>query len=56
MSVRNSGFISLTLQSPVVNIDTCRFKVKKCYVLPTRCVYVFCRDLRTNRDYFPAQH
>jgi len=26
------------------------------YVLPTRCSYVFCVDLRTNSDYFPIQH
>jgi len=37
--------ISLTLQNPVVTIGTCRFKVKKSYVLHTRCLCV-CRDLR----------
>jgi hypothetical protein len=26
------------------------------YVLPTQCIYVFCVDLRTNRDYFTVQH
>ena len=26
------------------------------YVLPTQCIYMFCVDLRTNSDYFPAQH
>jgi hypothetical protein len=26
------------------------------YVLPTRCIYVFCVDLRTNSDYFTVQH
>jgi len=26
------------------------------YVLPTQCIYVFCVDLRTNSDYFTAQH
>jgi len=26
------------------------------YVLPTECIYVFCVDLRTNSDYFLAQH
>jgi DNA-directed RNA polymerase subunit RPC12/RpoP len=26
------------------------------YVLPTRRVYVFCVDLRTNSDYFTVQH
>jgi hypothetical protein len=26
---------------------------KRIYVLPTRCIYVLCMDLRTNSDYFP---
>jgi hypothetical protein len=26
------------------------------YVLPTKCIYVFCLDLRTNSDYFTIQH
>ena len=26
------------------------------YVLPTRCIDVFCVDLRTNSDYFPIQY
>ena len=30
--------------------------LKKFYVLPTQCIYVFCVDLRTNSDYFPTQH
>jgi hypothetical protein len=25
------------------------------YVLPTQCIYVFCVDLRTKRDYFTIQ-
>jgi len=32
------------------------FTLKKSYVLPTQCIYVFCVDLRTNSDYFPIQH
>jgi len=32
------------------------FNIKKIYVLPTQCIYVFCTDLRTNSDYFPIQH
>jgi len=28
----------------------------KFYVLPTRCIDVFCVDLRTNSGYFPVQH
>ena len=39
----------------VVTICTTRLKLKKFYVLPTQCIYVFCVDLRTNSDYFPIQ-
>jgi len=28
----------------------------KIYVLPTQCISVFYRDLRTNSDYFPIHH
>ena len=35
----------------------CRqFNIQQFYVLPTQCIYVFCMDLRTNRNYFPIQH
>ena len=30
-----------------------QFNIQQFYVLPTRCIYVFCVDLRTNNDYFP---
>ena len=43
-------------ESPVVPIYTIRFTVKNSYVLPTQCIYEFCVDLRTNRNYFPIQH
>jgi len=33
-----------------------QFNIKKLYVQPTQCIYVFCVDLRTNSDYFPIQH
>jgi len=33
-----------------------QFNIQQFYVLPTQCIYVFCVDLRTNRDYFPIQH
>jgi hypothetical protein len=58
MSVINHGFISLIFQSPIVTVcrPTFRFIVEKSYVLPTRLFYVFYMDLRTKRDYFPAQH
>ena len=29
-----------------------QFNIQHLYVLPTQCIYVFCVDLRTNRDYF----
>ena len=33
-----------------------QFNIKPFYILPTRCIYVFCVDLRTNSDYFTVQH
>ena len=33
-----------------------QFNVHRFYVLPTRCIYVFCVDLRTNSNYFPLLH
>jgi len=33
-----------------------RLNIKKFYVLPTQCIYAFCKDLRTNSYYFPIQH
>jgi len=33
-----------------------QFNIQQFYVLPTRCIYVFCVDLRTNSHYFPIQH
>ena len=32
-----------------------QFKTQQFYFLPTRCIYVFCVDLRTNRDYSSIQ-
>jgi len=43
-------------QGPMVTILTTRFSVKKFYVLRTKCIYIFCTDLKTNSDYFPIQH
>jgi len=39
-----------------VTICTARFNIQQFHVLPTRCIYVFCVDLRTNSNYFPIQH
>jgi len=33
-----------------------QFNIQQFYVLPTRYIYVFFMDLRTNSDYFPIQH
>jgi len=46
----------LTFKAPVVTVCTDWLNIKKFYVLPTQCIYVFCVDLRTNSDYFPIQH
>jgi len=32
-----------------------QFNIQQFYVLPTQCIYVFCVDIRTNRDYFSIQ-
>ena len=32
-----------------------QFNIQQFYVLPTKCIYVFCADLRTNIDYFPIR-
>jgi hypothetical protein len=56
VAVKGKFQLFLSLQSPVVTICTARFNIKKFYVLPTQCVYVFYVDLRTNSDYFPIQH
>jgi hypothetical protein len=42
--------------SPAVTICTARVNIKKYYVLPTQCIYVFCKDFRTNSDYFTIQN
>jgi hypothetical protein len=54
--VPEEGQVTLTFESPVVTICTTRFNIKKKYVLPTQCIYVFCVDVRTNNDYFTVQH
>ena len=35
---------------------TSTYNIEQFYVLPTVYIYVFCMDLRTNIDYFLAQH
>jgi len=37
-------------------IYTTSCDIKKFFVLPTQCIYVYCVDLKTNSDYFPIQH
>jgi len=33
-----------------------QFNIQQFYVLPTKCIYVFCMDMRTKSDYFPKQN
>ena len=40
----------------VVTLCTTRFNIRQYYILPTQCMYVFCMNVRTHSDYFPAQH
>jgi hypothetical protein len=51
--------IDLRTASKLVTHSLCfryaRFNIKKSYVLPTQCIYVFCVDLRTNSDYLTVQ-
>jgi len=35
---------------------TARFNIHQFHVLPSKCIYEFCVDLRTNSDYFPTQY
>jgi len=41
-----------SLQSPVFTSCTSRFNIKKVYVLPTVCIYVFRTTPKTNNKYF----
>jgi hypothetical protein len=49
----SSLFLTFILWS---SLRTTWFNVQKFYVLSTQCIYVFCVDLRTHRDYFTIQH
>jgi len=40
----------------LVTLRSTMFNTQKLYVLPTQFVYIYCMDLRTNSNYFPAQH
>jgi hypothetical protein len=35
---------------------TNEFIIKQMYALPTKCIYVFCMDLRTNSDLHHLHH
>jgi len=39
----------------MVNLCATRFNTQEFYVPPTKHIYVFCKDLRTNTDYVPTQ-
>ena len=43
-------FATILMKSPVVTLCTTRFNTQKFFVLPIRCIYVFCMDLRTNSE------
>jgi len=48
--------VFVTPQTPSGQYTYRQFNIQQIHVLPTRCIYVFCVDLRTNSDYFPIQH
>ena len=41
---------------PVVTLYATSFNIEGSNALPTRCIYVFCTDLRTNSCYFLIHH
>jgi len=41
---------------PVGHYMCSQFNIQQFHVLPTQCVRMFCVDLRTNSDYFPAPY
>jgi len=43
----------LTFKALVVTVCTDRLNIKKFYVLPTLCIYVFWLDLKTKQRLFP---
>jgi len=51
-----TGYLIFNNSQPIGHNMYRQFNVNQHYVLPTQCVYVFCVDLRTNSDYFTAQH
>jgi hypothetical protein len=55
----NANYMNAALVSPLKPSGYYtyhQFNIQQVYVLPTRCIYVFCVDLRTDSDYFPIQH
>jgi len=44
------------LKIQLVTICTASLSLSNSTFCPHSCIYVFCVDLRTNRDYFPIQH
>lgn len=45
----------LNCYGPKVNLCATRFNIQEFYLLPTKHIYVFWKDLRTNTDYVPTQ-
>ena len=46
----------LYLLKPKTYLMYRKSNIQQFHVLPTRRIYVFCVDLRTNSHYFPIQH
>jgi len=42
-------------ESPCMYRQYRQFNIRQFYVLPTQCIYVFRKAIRTNSDYFPEQ-
>ena len=40
----------------IIPLCIVKFNIKKFYILPPPCVYMFCMDFRTNDNYFPKKH
>ena len=46
----------INLLKPTGHVMHQQFNIQQLYVLPTRCIYVFCICLRTNSDLCHLQH
>jgi len=46
----------INLLKPTGHVMHHQFNIQQLYALPTKCIYVFCMDLRTNSDLCHLQH